>query len=346
MRSISLIAIVLVLVSCKKDPIDPIAEPATKLENGVLVMCEGLFQQNNSTISWIDRASGEVNNQFFQSRTNRQIGDTGNDMQRYGGKIYIVVNVSSSIEVLDAIDFTSIKRIPMMQGNTPKQPRSICFNGDKAYVSCYDGYVDVIDTATLSVLERIQVGENPEGVTIANGKLYVANSGGLNFPNVDSTVSVIDLTSNSELTRITVGPNPGGIITDDQGDVYVIARGDYGAIPSRLKRIDSSSDALVEEFQFDINGIVPFWSNRMLVYTANGVSEFSPTTEQLVATNFIDVSNVTTLYNVAYGPDDKIYVLDAMNYTNSGFVRVYNSSGTYESSYNVGLNPSKVLFYD
>ncbi|NRA10957.1 MAG: YncE family protein [Crocinitomicaceae bacterium] len=345
MRLISLLVLALVLFSCKPDePQNPSTAP--ELTNGVLVLCEGLYQQNNSAISWIDFTSGTIDNAYFVTRTNRQIGDTGNDMKRYGDKIYIVVNVSSVIEVLSAKDFTSIKQIQMEAGGTAKQPRSIAFYGSNAYVSCYDGYVDVIDTVTLTVTSRIQVGNNPEGLAVANGKLYVANSGGLNFPNVDSTLSVIDLGTNSELMKITVGPNPGAVVSDAFGDVYVIARGDYGAIPSRLKRVNSTTDVLAESFTFSVDGIAPM-NNDFLIYDASSIGIFNASSELVQSSNFVDLSEVNTIYGVSYNSTlDKIFVLDAMGYTNTGYLRKFNSTGVYEISYHVGLNPSKVLFYD
>ena len=48
------------------------------------------------------------------------------------------------------------------------------------------------------------------------------------MPNVDSTISVIDLVDYEEIKKITVGKNPGGVLTDSDGDVYVITRGNYG----------------------------------------------------------------------------------------------------------------------
>lgn len=345
MRLISLLILTFLVFGCKKDePKCPVPAPA--LSNGAIVLCEGLYQQNNSTISWVDFATGTIDNGYFVTRTNRQIGDTGNDIQRYGGKIYIVVNVSSVIEVLSANDFTSIAQIEMLEGATSKQPRSLAFYGPNAYVTCFDGYVDVIDTATLTVTTRIPVGSNPEGITVANNKLYVANSGGLNFPNVDSTVSVIDLGTHSEIQKITVGPNPGGLISDASGDVYAVVRGDFGAIPSRMKRINTTTDVLEETFAFDVNGITAM-NNKFLVYNYTSVGLFDPMLEQMEAPNFVDVSGVMTLYHVSYNTfNDKIYISDAMNYTNTGYLRVYSSSGTSQSNYHVGLNPSKVLFYD
>ena len=345
MRLIKLFAIFLLVVSCKKEePVTP--SESFKLNNGILVLCEGLFQQNNASVSWIDLGQGSIDNQFFVSRTNLSLGDTGNDMQQYGGKIYIVVNVSSTIEVVSADSFTPIKQIQMFDGATAKQPRHIEFSGSNAYVTCYDGYVDVIDTASLTVTNRIAVGANPEGMTVANNKLYVANSGGLNFPNMDSTLSVIDLSLQTEIQKITVGKNPGSVISDATGDVYVIARGDYGAIPSRLIRVSSVSDTKEEEFPFEVSSIASM-NNNFLISANNTISLFDPNTEQMISSNFVNLSDVVTMYNVVYhSATDKIYIMDAMNYTNTGYLRKYSSAGAYISSYHVGLNPSKVLFYD
>ena len=127
MRLIKLVScLCLLLFSCGKDNEPPVI--IDTISNGALVLCEGLFQQNNSQLSFVSFTNNQVENNFFLNRNNRQLGDTGNDLKRYGDKIYIVVNVSSTIEILDANSFTSIKQISMMNGATAKQPRSIAFH--------------------------------------------------------------------------------------------------------------------------------------------------------------------------------------------------------------------------
>lgn len=342
-----LIALSIVLVGCKPDLQEPNVPEVTQLSDGMLVLCEGLFQHNNATISWVTLPSGESDRNFFETKTARGLGDTGNDMQRYGGKIYIVVNVSSTIEVMDAHDFSPLKHIEMMQNGQSKQPRSLAFANGNAYVTCFDGYVDVIDTLTLNVIQRIPVGENPEGLAVANNKLYVANSGGLNFPNVDSTLSVIDLNSHTELQKITVGKNPGAVLANSSGAIFVIARGDYGSTPSRLRKIDSNTDQLINDsYSFDVTGIAPMSSSQMLVYNASGIRRFDYAVDGLDYSYPINISQIYTLYGVAYHPiEDCLYILDAMNYTNQGYVRKFALDGTLLSSYQTGLNPSRILFF-
>lgn len=351
MRSNSLLfVLLLVILSCKKEKPDPTS--VSELKNGMLVLCEGLFQQNNSSLSWINLQNDQIDVDFFNTQNARLLGDTGNDMQKYGGKIYVIVNNSNTIEVLSATTGKSMKQISMNSGSIGKQPRSIAFYGSKAFISCYDGYVDVLDTASLTINTRIPVGANPDGLAVSNGKLFVSNSGGLNVPNVDSTVSVIDLSNYQEITKITVGKNPGSVEIDSQGDVYVIARGNYSSIPSRMVKIDPVSNTVVQTFSFDASGIERM-NEKFLISFYNYSSEtseirlFNTITESIENNAFISTNGITTLYGIQYDPaSNKIFCLDAMAYTNSGYVRQFSSTGVYEKSFHVGLNPNKIIFYE
>ena len=123
-------------------------------------------------------------------------------------------------------------------------------------------------------------------------------------------------------------------------------RGDYGAVPSQMKRINTTTDQLAETFPFDVNGVAAM-NDKFLVFDYTSISLFDPALELIENSNFVDLANVTTLYNVTYrASNNQIYVSDAMNYSNTGYIRGFTSIGTYSSSYHVGLNPSKILFYD
>lgn len=350
MRLISLILIVMVFSSCKKEK--PEIESPQNFSNGILVLNEGLFQQNNTSLAWVNLSSSEISSDVFLEKNNRYLGDTGNDMEIYGGKIYIVVNGSNTIEVIQKSTGKSIKQINMMNGSLQKSPRSIAFHGSNAFITCYDGYVDVLDTVSLTITQRIQVGSNPEDLTVSNGKLYVSNSGGLNYPNVDSTVSVINLSNFQSLGKITVGKNPGRMITDADGDVYVISRGNYGSIPARMMRINAVSDSKEETFGFDALGIEKMNGYFLITFydynnQQSAIRLFDPSTEQMVADPFFHASEVQTLYGIKYDSfRNKIYCLDAKGFTNSGYLRRYSATGIYETSYHVGLNPNNVVFYE
>ncbi len=346
----SFFLIVLVASSCKKS--DPTIKDNVPLHDGMMVLCEGLYQQNNSTLSFVNFNTNQALNDFFLATSKRALGDTGNDMKRYGGKVYAIMNGSSTVEVISGVTGITIKQISMMNNGVAKQPRSVAFYEDKILVSCYDGFVDVIDTTTYEIEQRIQVGANPEGLAVSNDKLYVANSGGLNYPNLDSTVSVVNLSTFTEETKITVGLNPSAVEVDDQGDVYVITRGDFASVPSRLNKINPTTLA-VTHFTFDASSVVRMNGNFLIGYADfatgdNQVAVFNPTTDAITNSALLDLSGVQTLYGLAYHPiRDRIYVVDAMDFVTTGYVFEFDpSSGVQTQSYHVGLNPSKIVFYD
>ena len=191
------------------------------------VLNEGLFNLNNSTLMRYSFKDSRMDMNYFRSLNRRGLGDTANDMAIYGEKLYIVVNVSSQIEVIDLQSGLSLKQIPMLTENgSSRQPRFITFHKDKAYVCSYDGTVARIDTTSLEIEEIVTVGRNAEDICVQNGKLYVSNSGGLDYsgPGVDTTVSVIDITTFKETKKIEVGPNPGKILPGLEEAVYVVTR--------------------------------------------------------------------------------------------------------------------------
>ncbi|MES2799571.1 MAG: DUF5074 domain-containing protein [Bacteroidota bacterium] len=349
MRLIS-VAFILLIVSACKEP--DVTQPIDQMKNGMLVLCEGLYQQSNASLSWVDLSDENVYNDFFTTKNGENLGDTGNDLKVYGNKIYIILAGSNTVEVLNKKTGSRIKQISMLNGSQSKTPRAIAFYNGKAFVACQDGFVDVIDTISLTIATRIQVGSNPEDLAVANNKLYVSNSGGLNFPNYDSTVSVVNLSTFTEVKKIAVGMNPGCIIEDDAGDIYVVTRGDYSAIPSRMHRINTTTDDLTQSFSFDALSISKMAGNFLVTYynyttQQHTIRLFDPLTEQLLADPFFSAPEVQTLYGIEYDEHrNKIFCLDALNFTNTGFVRQYSSAGVYEKSFHVGLNPNSILVYD
>jgi len=344
-----IIFIIILTVACKKeDP--PVNEEKDHFSNGLLVLNEGLFQQNNASLSWIDLSSEAITTQVFFKQNERPLGDTGNDMAIYGGKLYIVVNASSTLEVLNARTLKSIKQIPLQYNGQGQQPRHLAFHQNKAYVSSYDGFVNIIDTSTLSIKNRIAVGENPEGIAIVGDQLYVANSGGLSYPDVDSTVYAIDLISETVKDTFVVGKNPGDVVSDKEDDIYVVKRGDYGdSDPSELVRI--SAAGTIMNLGIDASFItkkkdVMYISHYNYDSGEGTVTTFDLLNEAIISSDHINGAQVETLYGVHPSSSEVLYIYDAMNFTNTGYIRKFNDNGNLIQSYHVGLNPTKLIHYE
>lgn len=355
-KCIFLIAFILLLASCDdmKDMPAPDVLPRTPGETGQLyVLSEGLFNMNNSTLGLVNFGNRTIKYNFFLDLNNRGLGDTANDMKLYGSKVWIVVNVSSQVEVLDSKSGISLKRIPFFNAsNVARQPRFITFYENKAYVCSFDGTVARIDTTTLAIEAVTTVGRNPDGITALNGKLYVSNSGGLDIPDYDNTVSVVDINSFKEVKKITVGLNPFKVESDSRGDVYVVSRGNNSSIKSTWSRINSQTDEVVQVFDnlpvvnFTIHNDTAYLYNYDFVKSTYWVKTFDCKTEQLISDNFItDGTTLERPFSITVHPTNgNVYLTDARNYTVKGDLLCFTREGKllYKIP-GIGLNPNSVV---
>lgn len=353
---IFLLLILVLFQACDdmKDVSMPIDLPVTPGETGQMyVLSEGLFNMNNSTLSLLNFDNRTINSDYFLFQNNRGLGDTANDMKRYGSKLWIVVNVSSQVEVLDFKTGISIRRIPFFNGNgVARQPRYITFSGSKAYVCSFDGTVARIDTTLLTIESITTVGRNPDGIAVANGKLYVSNSGGLDLPNYDNTVSVVDLNTFTEIKKIMVGMNPFKLEADSQGDVYTVVRGNNSTVKGFWCRINSQTDEVAQTFtnlpvvNFTIKNDTAYLYNFDYTNNSYWVKTFDCKTEQIISDNFISDGTVLERpFGIYVHPNNgNVYITDARNYTTKGDLLCFNRKGKllYKIE-NIGLNPNSVM---
>lgn len=354
---IYLLAFLLTLTSCEEwfhQGPQHKEENLPQTQDRFYVLCEGLFNLNNASLAYWDR-NHWVSKEYFREQNLRGLGDTSNDIQAYGSKLYIIVNVSSQIEVVDLQSGLSLKQIPLFsEKDRPRQPRHICFHNDKAYITCFDGKVVRLDTASLNIDAEVNVGRHPEGIAVANGKLYVANSGGLDYPDYDNTISVIDIASFSEIKKIQVADNPYKVFADTQGDIYVNSRGDYDKTDYRLQKIDSQEDVLVETFNdlhvlnFTVSGDIAYLYDFNFGSKQTDVFVMDLQNDRIIRQDFItDGTSLETPYGLSVNPyTGDVFICEAYNYCVQGDVLCFSPDGKLKYRLNdIGLNPNAVIVW-
>ncbi len=167
-----------VLFSCSKDntPAPPPVPP--KVTKGVFVLNQGTYGANNTTLTYYDFASGTQTTDFFKNVNGFGLGDTGSDFVIYGGKMYIVMNVSGYVAVANGVTAKFIDTISFKNAGVNRGPENIVAADGKVFVTSTDGTVAVIDTSSLVVTKYIKVGSNPAQMVVADDILYVSNTGG------------------------------------------------------------------------------------------------------------------------------------------------------------------------
>ena len=338
------------MTSCKKDKDD---SSAPKVTTGVYVLSEGQWTLNNSMLSYYNNSTGISSTDFFaKANSGTGLGDTGNDMMIYGGKLYIVVNESGVVTVADAHTGVKITNISFKTaGNVNRQPRYVTAYKNKVLVSNWDGKVSVIDTTSLAIEKDINIGPNLEQMAVLGDKLYVVVSGALNAVS-DSTVSIVNLTTMTEIQKITVGYNPGYMTSDESGNLYISCGPNFsGTIKSRLVKVNTSTNNVVKVADTAV-GRIKYFNNALFAaasyYGVQTLRKLSTTDFSQVSANFVaDGTKIVNPYNVNVDPENgDVYVTDAKDYKTSGEVFCFDKNGNKKFNFSTSpaINPSTIVF--
>ena len=369
--------LLLVATSCREDELvvpteyDIIQE--TPGENthirGFYLVNEGNMGSNKCTLDYFDYFTGLYARNFYAERNPnviKELGDVGNDIGIYGSKLYVVVNCSHKVEVMDARSGLRLGQIDI------PNCRYIRFHRGKAYVSSYVGPVLIdanapkgavyqVDTLSLSVTAKVTVGYQPEEMEIVDDYMYVANSGGYRAPNYDNTVSVIQMIDFKQVQQIPVGINLHRLKKDRYVKIWVSSRGDYQSRPSRLyvmekKRgynqmiVTDTLDLACSNMAFFGDSLYYYateWNN----YTASnsisyGIIDIK--TKKVMSESFITdgtEKEITIPYGIAIHPETgDIFVTDAKNYVSSGTLYCFDRKGRKKWSVRTGDIPAHITF--
>lgn len=365
------LTLLLLLAACRKDDniVPPVVTSVTApVHNGIqgfYLLNEGNMGSNKASLDYFDYTTGIYKKNIYAEANPtavKELGDVGNDIRVYGGKVYAVINVSNKVEVFDVATAKRIGQIEVLNC------RYMAFANGKAYVSSYAGpvqldpnapigFVAEVDTATLTVKRKVIVGYQPEEMAVAGNKLYVANSGGYRFPNYDRTISVIDLSTFTEIKKIDVAINLHRLKADDEGDLYVTSRGDYYTIPSSLYVIDTKTDTIKKNMGIAASGLwitgdtAYIYGSEYSYVTADWTITYSMMnvkTETILPGSFITDGTERSIkmpYGVAVNPVSRqILVTDAKDYVSPGTLYCFDKTGKKKWSVTTGDIPGHIAF--
>jgi DNA-binding beta-propeller fold protein YncE len=348
----------------------PVAMRPGSNVRGMYLVNEGNMGSNKCSLDYLDYRNGYYVRNFYAERNPNvvmELGDVGNDIAIYGSRLYVVVNCSNKVEVMDARTGRRIGQV-----NLPNC-RYIRFYRGCAYVTSYVGPVQLnnpdaeqgavykVDTLTLRATAKVTVGYQPDELEVLGEYLYVANSGGYMAPNYDRTVSVIELEGFKQVEKIPVGINLHHIRADRYGKLWVTSRGDYQSIHSNLYVLQKKtgrnemyvSDTLgVPCSNFCIQGdSLYYYSTEWNNYTQKNTITYgivNVQTKKIVSNAFITdgtEKDIEIPYGIAVHPETgDIFVTDAKNYVSSGVLHCYNRYGRHLWSVRTGDIPAHMCF--
>lgn len=218
-----------VMTSCSDDNDGPETYLQVYSTGAYVVNSGNMYSKIESSLTAIDYASSTATQNVFKTANGRTLGNTANDGIVYGNKIYLAVDQSNTIEVIDKKTKQSIKQIKTTEllGNAEgAHPRHIIAGGGNVYFTTYGGYVAAVDTTSFALQKKWQVGNYPEGLVFGNHTLYVANS---NYGAGGGNISCINLSNDNVETKNIEGVNNPTGIYYAAGLLYVLDNQYYDA---------------------------------------------------------------------------------------------------------------------
>ena len=211
MKKIALLvfsAVLVAIASCTKENAPEVPFAGIDVEvgeqsgsfNKLYILNEGAFP-GASTLDLLDFKNKKYCADIFAQANPdvvQGLGNTANDMAVVDGKLWVALNASNQVAVLQ-LPSAKLERVIDVES-----PRYIAVDGQYVYVTSYASAVYGGENMVPGKVYRInkksyetatvEVGYQPEGLAVLKGKLYVANSGGYNWVH-DNRISVIDLAS-------------------------------------------------------------------------------------------------------------------------------------------------------
>lgn len=349
------------------DDITPeIPKPEIIGEN--LIICnEGNWQSDNGQLSYYDGTAGVLTNKWFRKVNGSKLGDTPNDIIQVNDTlIAIAVNWSNIIQYIHP-DGTACGATENVPNN-----RRMCTDGNYLYITSYahqcgnqtfeKGYVAKIDVKTKQVVATCEVGWEPEGVRLYEGKLYVANTGGYAFSEghgYETTVQVVDAETMKSIKTIETGCiNLYGEMSQAGQYLCINSCGDYYNVKPKTVIVDCKTDE-VKTFDFpatynSTDGDVFYTVGSEFSYNTGeyvySIKTINPKTQEVKDGIFCEaitqkIKEITSPYELYISPYTKnVYFTDAGSYGTAGYLYGYTKEGeqvfALQKTY---VNPAHIL---
>lgn len=322
------------------------------------VLNEGSYGENNSHLCCFnfatDQMYGDKTTDIYEIQNGRKIGDTGQDVITYKGNLYMVVYNSNYVVKLNGVGKEEA-RISFADRTDLGQVRNLAAGSGYIYVTSYGGYVSRLDANTLEYKGSVQVGQNPEQVTVLDGKIYCVNSGW----GYDNRMSIIDEKSFDTAEHVEVMTNPLSVIATG-GKIVVCGYGsaDYTQYTNPVQLYDPKTGECTEighGTHIAGRGNTLYIVNTTTDYTTqpySGTTEVSSYDLKTGATKTDVLKNMpedlknSTTYGISVSDiTGDIYVCTTNFIWGDGTVYHFDADGDYVGKFaSGGQNPKKVVF--
>ncbi len=339
-----------ILLSCKKTPQEPVINK--QVGKGLFIVNQGNFMFSNSSLSYYNPVTGEVQNKVFQKINNIPLGDVAQSMIINDSVGFVVLNNSGRVYV---IDINTFEYKGWINGLT--SPRYIkIINKTKGYITdLYARAITVFNPETLEITGYIPTNNgnrafnqhSTEQMVRINNRIYT------NCWSFDDKVLVIDTERDVVVDSITIGIQPVAIQKDKNDYLWVLTDGGYqgnsfGYENPKLVCMNVKNKSIIREFSFKLTDRptdLQINAARDTLYLLNNdVWKLAVDQENFPTVPFVKHGQ-RLFYAIGVDPStSEVYISDAIDYMQPGLVFRYTPQGQPIDTLRVGIVPGAICF--
>ena len=321
------------LSACRKEK--PLPTTVDAGSNTVLVLNEGNYMWANASLDMYNMDSGILRSDVFKSINQKPLGDVLQSGSIINGNVWLVVNNSGKIVVLDS---QTLKEKYSITGLG--SPRYVVKAGSHIWISdLYSGKIQVRDATGKQLIHKIDTRVWTEQMVVSGNHVWVACYDGwlrkynaANFTISDSNY---------------VGKGLRWIVKDKNSLIWALASyNDSGY--SRLQQWSEDGNRL-KSFTMPLSGYASSLcmnpGKDSLYYLSNGLYSLDIDDVQLPLKPIFTKAGAN-FYNVACHPRKNVlFISDAADYVSKGRIFIVGPAGNEIRSFTSGIIPSGFVFY-
>lgn len=351
-----------IAVSCSKENASGNLPTGIDIEVGenssLFILNQGAWP-GGSTLDVKNLSTGEFSANWFAAANPdvaQGLGNTGNDMAVIGGKLWVLMNGSNIISVVNPATGKLERTLDV------DSPRYIIKKGEYAYVTSYGAAIDGsvfgvkgkvyrINPTTYEA-KTVEVGYQPEGLTVLGDKLYVANSGGYQTEH-DNYLSVIDLSSFSVIGNIELPVENLNRLFSAGGKLWVTTYDcytpDWSAITAPASLGSVTADGEYEAVKVSSVGFPTLSKDKLYMVSYDGVSCIDTADSSVSKIELKGEDGkafaLSNPYGMTVNPvNGDLYFSDA-NFTGDSRVVCFGPDGSFKWSQTTGIGTGPLLVY-
>lgn len=345
-RNLGLILLLWCVGACVRKPIFPKEDAPKNLYEGILILNEGLWQQNNASLSFHNTNTQETQHRVFYTVNGENLGDTATDLCRVGDTLFIVVSTSNTLYKVNKNTLKLYQQLVIPNGGDLR--KMVYVNPQKAYISALTGKkVWIINPQTMQVTGSFSA-SFPEQMRVINQKLYITQS---NYPpNVkNDKILVYEVINDQYVGEIRLDvENATHLAVGANQQLWVVSTGNYTSNLGLLSNINPQTQFVEAKIPIPDNPThVIEVQDTIFVMNDKGIVRYIPKTSatpQLWIDKTAYLGNGELFYNFYFDTlTQQWFVACTKQFVYDGEILVFNRLGQLKYRFASKLNPSVML---